>query len=405
MPILNQRARRVKDVPRETRRKSQPRGETVPRGTLAGLSPPAVPQTLRLVVQCLDASSVTVLSGARLLFAVALPASVPNPRLARGVLVGVDRTTGHRLFDTLTASYSIALRDTVASEGLVVAERLGRSSPDLPNPERAPRCSGMTLELVGSAGTSEQESSPSGRNPEGGRSSHPECFPSVTSLPRSGWASIGRPARSSGLTASRLASFRAGTRDLLITSGAGRDGDRLRGTDRATGQSRWSHEVDAARHRPTRRGPRDAIAAVVPILRPQLRPGLRGLPGDPPSRRGHRRAPDPRPADHGVERRVGGSWCRLRDPARRRAEACPGTTRLEPVVRSRRRAPHADGRWHRLTGVAITALDPQTGPTAVPRPAPASWCSSATATTGSIRRPGGRGGSSTRPRASPASRA
>jgi outer membrane protein assembly factor BamB len=42
--------------------------------------------------------------------------------------------------------------------------------------------------------------------------------------------------------------IRASTRDLLVTSGAGRDGDRISGVDRTTGETRWSYEVDNRRH-------------------------------------------------------------------------------------------------------------------------------------------------------------
>src|SRR6476646_8614865 len=74
------------------------------------------------------------LSAALVLFAVALPLSVPIPRLARGVLVGVDGTTGHQLFRTQTPGPA-SLRVTFASDGVVVAERLGCFSADQPNPE------------------------------------------------------------------------------------------------------------------------------------------------------------------------------------------------------------------------------------------------------------------------------
>src|SRR6476659_1570106 len=75
------------------------------------------------------------LSAALVLFAVALPLSVAIPRLARGVLVGVDGTTGHQLFRAETPGPA-SLRVTMASDGVVVAERLGCFSADLPDPER-----------------------------------------------------------------------------------------------------------------------------------------------------------------------------------------------------------------------------------------------------------------------------
>jgi hypothetical protein len=75
-----------------------------------------------------------ILSAALIPFAVALTTSVPIPRI-RGVLVGVEGTTGHQLFRSQTPGPA-SLHVTFASDGVVVAERLGCHRADRPNPER-----------------------------------------------------------------------------------------------------------------------------------------------------------------------------------------------------------------------------------------------------------------------------
>jgi outer membrane protein assembly factor BamB len=177
------------------------------------------------------------------------------------VLVGVDGATGHQLFRTQTPGPA-SLRVTFASDGVVVAERLGCFSADLPNSERG------TVMVGYDART--------------GRERWHQRAGIVTVGPQHGWAQLtpgvlpvrdvateermgldpktGEVLWSQGV---RSDPIRASTRDLLVTSGAGQDGDRLSGVDRATGQTRWSYEVDAARHFQLVAVSDDVVATVV----------------------------------------------------------------------------------------------------------------------------------------------
>jgi hypothetical protein len=89
------------------------------------------------------------------------------PRLDRGVPVGVDGTTGPQLFRTRTPDPA-SLRVTFASDGVVVAERLGCFNADRPNPERSTVMVRYDVDLVASAGTSVRGSSASVSMPAAG---------------------------------------------------------------------------------------------------------------------------------------------------------------------------------------------------------------------------------------------
>jgi outer membrane protein assembly factor BamB len=158
-----------------------------------------------------------------------------------GVVAGFDGDTGRRLFRTETKGPA-ALSLVLADEDVIVAERRGCGSADLPEPDRS-------TVLVGYDARSGQERwhQRAGRHADPAEHATPGVLPArdagtgerIGLDPRTGrvrWARGAEPDL-----------VRASTPRLLVLGADGHDGTRLTAVDRLTGETRWTYEIDGGR--------------------------------------------------------------------------------------------------------------------------------------------------------------
>jgi outer membrane protein assembly factor BamB len=188
---------------------------------------------------------VTILRSLAVLMVGVLAILAPGERAARsdrlGVIAGYEATTGRRLFRTQTKGPA-AMAIAVVAGGVVVAERRGCGSADLPEPE------GSTV-LVGYDARSGRER----WHQRAGLFADPvkHLTPGVLLVRDARTAErLGLDPRTGQIRWTRGPEpdlVRASTPELLVLTGGGRDGSRLTAVDRTTGSTRWSYEVDGGR--------------------------------------------------------------------------------------------------------------------------------------------------------------
>jgi outer membrane protein assembly factor BamB len=196
-----------------------------------------------------------------LLLAVAFPPVLQSASLPHGTLVGIAGNTGRQVFRTETPGPA-SLLVTSISNGVVVTERRGCFSADAPDAERA------TVMVGYDARSGRERWHRAGlvtAGPEGG--GWAQLAPGVLPVrnPATG-EQIGLSPRTGETLWSRgteAADIRASTREVLIASGPGAEGERLEGVDRANGRVRWSYDLHEGRHVQLIDADREVVAVLV----------------------------------------------------------------------------------------------------------------------------------------------
>jgi outer membrane protein assembly factor BamB len=172
--------------------------------------------------------------------------AAPPPSERLGTLVGLDGRTGHELFRAKTDGPAV-LDVVFASKGVVVVERRGCFSADLPDPD------GSTV-LVGYDDRTGKELwhhragvVAIGPGSSGWLGLTPGALPVRDVATGEQFAlhpATGNVLWSRGVDPDLV---RASTADMLLMTGRGIGGDRLTAVDRTTGRTRWQQELDGGR--------------------------------------------------------------------------------------------------------------------------------------------------------------